>query len=285
MSWVRVNKNKPCPICGKPDWCSVTVDGACRCMRVQEAPGWKAIKQHVDGGVTFRPANEDTNEYKERYRPKPPPVRLYDWRNIQDELYQASEAATRKQLAEELGVRVIALTALGVGWHEKKEAHTFPMYHEQGVVVGIRMRSRSGKKYALPGSKDGLFGIFDMSYKSTDPILVAEGPTDVAALLDLGFHFSVGRPSCRGAVGILKKLLKCRDVVIISDADGPGVDGAKSLAHSLIGIVNRLKIVVPPENDVREWRNKGATRDDVQLLISNTQECKDAGQIQSITSE
>lgn len=32
--WIRVNKKNPCPVCGKPDWCSYTEDGAHLCMRV-----------------------------------------------------------------------------------------------------------------------------------------------------------------------------------------------------------------------------------------------------------
>ena len=44
-NWKRVNKDSHCPICGKPDWCTVTKDGmiAC-CMRVE------AEKQAQNGG-------------------------------------------------------------------------------------------------------------------------------------------------------------------------------------------------------------------------------------------
>jgi len=44
-NWKRVSKDEHCPICGKPDWCTVTADGmiAC-CMRVE------AEKQAANGG-------------------------------------------------------------------------------------------------------------------------------------------------------------------------------------------------------------------------------------------
>ena len=33
--WVRVRRGRPCPVCGEPDWCSVTADGsAATCMRL-----------------------------------------------------------------------------------------------------------------------------------------------------------------------------------------------------------------------------------------------------------
>lgn len=46
MNWVRVKRNKPCPICGRPDWCSVSEDGTVVvCMRTEspkpcKSGGW-----------------------------------------------------------------------------------------------------------------------------------------------------------------------------------------------------------------------------------------------------
>lgn len=46
FSFRRVSRREPCPICGKPDWCSVRSDGAIHCMRTESArparngPGW-----------------------------------------------------------------------------------------------------------------------------------------------------------------------------------------------------------------------------------------------------
>jgi putative DNA primase/helicase len=59
--WQEVSKNNPCPICGKPDWCSVSPDNnAVLCRRVDTAPpGWKHIKDSKDGYPVF--ALEDGN--------------------------------------------------------------------------------------------------------------------------------------------------------------------------------------------------------------------------------
>src|SRR5262245_61820475 len=36
-NWRRVTRSHPCPVCGRPDWCSLSADGTvARCMRVAE---------------------------------------------------------------------------------------------------------------------------------------------------------------------------------------------------------------------------------------------------------
>lgn len=45
MSFTRVTKQQPCPVCKKPDWCRVFGDGWVECMRVQsdkpaKSGGW-----------------------------------------------------------------------------------------------------------------------------------------------------------------------------------------------------------------------------------------------------
>src|SRR5262249_48873634 len=48
FSWVRVSANSPCPVCGKPDWCRVSADGAVAgCMRVEA--GAFRVKDGSDG--------------------------------------------------------------------------------------------------------------------------------------------------------------------------------------------------------------------------------------------
>jgi putative DNA primase/helicase len=49
--WTEATKVNPCPLCGKPDWCSVSDNGeAVLCRRTDSAPvGWKHIKDSQDG--------------------------------------------------------------------------------------------------------------------------------------------------------------------------------------------------------------------------------------------
>ena len=56
-AWAEVKKSNPCPLCGKPDWCSVSDNGeAVLCRRLDpgsQPPDWKHIKDSSDGFPIF----------------------------------------------------------------------------------------------------------------------------------------------------------------------------------------------------------------------------------------
>ena len=56
-AWAEVKKSNPCPLCGKPDWCSVSENGeAVLCRRLDpgsQPPDWKHIKDSSDGFPIF----------------------------------------------------------------------------------------------------------------------------------------------------------------------------------------------------------------------------------------
>ena len=102
-------------------------------------------------------------------------------------------------------------------------------------------------------------------------IIICEALTDTAALLDLDLH-AVGRPSCRGGVGLLVDLV-CRnrpkEFAIIADADSPGQSGARHLASRLASYASDGgRIVIPPAKDAREWAPRRPTRHDVVAAIA-----------------
>src|SRR4051812_30069671 len=49
--WRRVSRENPCPVCGKPDWCSVAADGSvATCQRVEAG----AVKDLGEAGWLHR---------------------------------------------------------------------------------------------------------------------------------------------------------------------------------------------------------------------------------------
>lgn len=168
-----------------------------------------------------------------------------------------------QRLANDLGLSVDNLGRLGIGWCGW--GWSFPMKDAKGQIIGIRVRKRNGEKLCVSGSRQALFLPDGLNF--TDFLLVAEGPTDCAALLDLGFN-SIGRPSCSGGTDLIASLCKThwpRSIVIAADTDEPGHKGARHLASRLRGYCTSITIVFPPLGfkDIRAWKKSGASREDV----------------------
>jgi hypothetical protein len=169
------------------------------------------------------------------------------------------------QLAKDLGVSEDSLHDIGCRWTSEYRAFAFPMVNGYGEAVGIRLRATDGRKWAVTGSRQG---IFLSSREAPKRAYVTEGPTDLAAALTMGL-WAVGRPHCAGGIEDIKLTFKRHSVmeaVILSDNDAPGRLGATMLR-------NHLKIptalLVLPCKDIREMLCRGGTAEDVENLVSN----------------
>lgn len=256
--WLRVNRERPCPICSRPDWCLITADeSAAICARTESE------KRCGEAGWLHRLRDTGRRERAPRVRrvwmrEGGPDFSAMTWR--------AGSAVNMDRLerfASDLGVSVESLRRLRIGWDG--EAWIFPMWGSDSIV-GIRRRLLGGRKFSVAGGREGLFLPNDLP--GTGPLLVCEGPTDTAAMLDLGFA-AIGRPSCTGGVRLVVETARGRHAVIVADADEPGQRGANALASVLCLYCPGVRIVVPPPGikDAREWVRCGATAADVQAAI------------------
>ncbi len=254
MTFTRVSKLKPCEICHHPDWCRVFADGWVECMRVQSArPAKSGGWMHGQSPIPLR------------LTPRVPQSAPTPTINA-TKIYRAWDAHTTQMQLEDLGGRlglsIVPLGAVGAAWSPPHAAWAFPMYDGYGEIVGIRLRANDGRKWAVRGSKQGIF-IANVSPQPT--LFVCEGPTDTAAAVELGL-FAVGRPNCccGGAeIKVFARRHDCRRVVIISDNDKPGLDGARKVGGEL---KLPFAVYVPPAKDVREFVRLGGTR----AMIENT---------------
>lgn len=159
-------------------------------------------------------------------------------------------------MAFELGVSLSSLISIECVWASKHNAWAFPMRDRNMHTVGIRLRDKSGKKWAVKGSKEGLFYGSITSGRTT---WICEGPTDACAGMTLDLNI-IGRPSCQGAVkelvGFLENL-RPKEVIIISDNDAPGLAGTERLQNHL---TMETKEIVLPCKDLREFVKLGGTR-------------------------
>jgi len=266
--WVHGGTPKDTPLCDRPDWCSVSENGqvVC-CMRVESSKPCKS-------GGWF-------HNLSELVKYKPAPKR--EVAQVKEFTAAASQYVDNitdyTPLANELGVSARSLERLDVGWNGN---WTFPMRDGQERIIGIRVRGTKGK-WCIRGSHNGLFWPEGVYSGSDWPVVIAEGPTDVAALLDMEFD-AIGRPSCLGGADHIVEFLKGRrrDVVIMADRDEPknrpdgsvwypGQEGAAKLSRAVLPLVKSLRIVKPPfHKDIREWRRAGATKQVVESIIRNT---------------
>jgi phage/plasmid primase-like uncharacterized protein len=253
-AWTRVTRAHPCPICKKPDWCTIGERGVC-CMRVEshrpmKNGGWF----HVDESkapVRIMRRSESAPRFSN-------PARLLaSWSRF-------TQSGQVQAFALALGVSTAALTALGAAWCRARDAWAFPMRDAAGKIVGIRVRTPGGAKKAVIGSAQGLF--YPADFAPAGDVFIVEGPTDAAAVISLGFD-AVGRPSCSGGVEIVQSLLdriRPARAIIIADDDTPGRRGAIHLADLIQTPAITLAL---PAKDFREFVRAGATAALVRQMI------------------
>jgi hypothetical protein len=210
-----------------------------------------------------------TGEEKIPYRPqpKPPPEPEQNWNVIWREMLDAdtNRLGRLAPWAKSLGVDLASLMDLNCVWSYKNGAWAFPMSDGYGSMIGIRLRSTNGDKWAIKGSHQG---IFLPRVPPDELVLLPEGPTDTAAALTLGY-FAIGRPSCSGGMDQIR--LACwraniRRAVIVSDKDEPGLRGAEMLQRALV-IPSAILLV--PGKDLREFVKAGGTRKLLDTDIKN----------------
>ena len=134
MDWIRTNKTKPCPVCGKPDWCEISDDGTTvYCMR---APSPRPSKSPQGGW--FHRLSEPVV-----YKPKPikhEPVAIDFAAETQK---YVDNLASYNEPSRELGVSARTLERLQLG--HNGQGHTFPMRDGREIIIGIRVRGKKGK--------------------------------------------------------------------------------------------------------------------------------------------
>ncbi len=280
--FMRVSRRHPCPVCRRPTWCLVT--RSCP-QNPTEAICARVVSPHKRGDAGW--LHQIRGDYHAPQRPpampeRPPAVR-HDLATACKKWEFRMSPQKRQYLATQLGVSEDSLRRLGVGWAtaealrefdtgcQELGAYVFPMHNAARGVIGARLRAESGFKWAIKGSKQGVF--YPIGLKFGRPMLfLAEGPTDCMALLDMGFC-AIGRANCSAGGGLLREIvrnLRPASVIIVSDNDAPGLLGAAKIGEALLSRAAEVKIIRTPAGvkDVRQWKSVGAVAQDVQRLVS-----------------
>lgn len=256
QEWVKASRGTPCPICNKNDWCLIAKDKSAVICPRKEAGSKKYIEGsgylHVLIPGQYQKKNPDYKSELPEHNSVMAMLAKKFLKSFDD----------KSQAVRDIGVSVTSLKRLFAGWSSANNGLTFPMFRYKRRLIGIRIRTVTGKKFAIRGSKQGLFLPDGWDENPNKGLVICEGPTDTAAALDLGLD-AIGRPSCMGGTDLIVEAVGKRPVAIMADSDGPGMDGANRLAERLRGFNKQVRIVVPEYKDLRNWKINGATYDDV----------------------
>lgn len=180
-------------------------------------------------------------------------------------------------LADDLGVAREPLHCLGVAWADDHNAFAIPMRHGDGTMCGIRLRDKNAKKWAVKGSRQGLFIPTGVPRRE---MAVTEGPTDCAAVLSMGL-FAIGKSAAMQApeeILIFIKIHNIQRVIVFPDNDPPKIIPGKTEkfypglkgASKLIDVcpVPTCQLVMPTK-DVRAFANLGGSSELLKIMIQN----------------
>jgi len=110
------------------------------------------------------------------------------------------------------------------------------------------------------------------------PILIVEGEGKA----DLLWSWNVAATCCAGGAGRWKQehseCLRGADVVLVPDNDDAGWKHIHEVGASLVGIANRIRVLVLPhvraKDDVVDWARNGGTREQLDELLGKASEWK-----------
>lgn len=269
MNWTRVKPNDRCTICGKPDYCTYSRELAlAHCMRLASP---RPSKNRMGG--YFHPLSGSTLAALPARKPEP--VRqTIDAPGMMKRWFAETKREQYDSLGESLGVSPESLISLKCAFAPEHRAWAFPMRTGDGRVVGIRLRANSGRKWSVTGGHEGLFL---PTTKTAATAYLPEGPTNLAAILTLGF-FGIGRPNNSGGIAQMAATLarlRISRAVILADNDpdrirpngdrwNPGLDGAKRLSEE-IGVP--CCVLVLPTKDVRQALQMGMTKELLDSMV------------------
>jgi hypothetical protein len=162
---VRVRRDFPCPVCHKFKGCSVSADGTLvLCVRTCEG----ARRQARNGAwVHVLGRSSPERDWSVDTRSIPVRVTPVGMMLFARECYASLDRIRLEQFSKALGVSEKSLRRLRVGWAEVSRLRavgtpcggngcwTFPMRDAGHTVVGIRLRSCDGSKFACRGGHEG----------------------------------------------------------------------------------------------------------------------------------
>lgn len=265
-TWTNATKLNPCPLCGKPDWCSIEESGdAVLCRRLDMPPiGWRRIKNSKDGYPIFaregKPSsrnNKIININHSRSRAaKPKRVPLPEAIELAKGHVEPA-VVTKNQRFDGLTSIETRFNYGDDKWvirHERTDANGqrigkkwYSQHHSIDGIEQFKEKSEDGILKKVPFKGDAFWPAYreaeaDLALQNGgNCLLVVEGEPCTEAAWELGFAAITFQGSGwsfhEGIEGyIALKCLRAEGLVIWPDNDRTGMDKAKKLAEACAGL-------------------------------------------------
>jgi putative DNA primase/helicase len=131
-------------------------------------------------------------------------------------------------------------------------------------------------KAGLNGATRYLYRLPELISSAAERVWIPEGEKDAESLRGLGLTAT----TCGGAMDpwlpAFNKYLAGRDVVILTDADGPGWARGDVFAEALLAVAKSVRVIsfvgvgLPDHSDVTDWLEAGHTRQELEVLADAT---------------
>ena len=249
MTWRQVSRRLPCEICGKPDWCTRSDDGAVHCMRCTDRPpGWCRVKVLEDGSVILNPANGMRIEQPpcDTTKMQTPAISSRTYSTLDGAIAAAAHAVDGKHVGTWTYTYDDGQEALNVArFNLPRGRKTFRPFHFNGD--GYLMKDPPG---LLP-----LYRLQDL--KGHSRIYVVEGEKCAEAARAIGLAATTSAHGSKGAAKTDWRSLAQKEVVILQDNDESGLHYATDVASTLARFGAEVRVVLlpnlPQEGDIVDY--------------------------------
>lgn len=230
--WTEVSRAEPCRVCGKPDWCSRSSDGAAMCRR----PG-DATQERVDkNGASYWLYLPEAPAVVRR-KPRTPGRTTFEYLDEQGRPYRCS-------------VRVVDANG---------DKQCYP-----GAPDGNG--GWNTRKGATEKLRPLLFHLDRLAARPGERVFFVEGEPSASALASLGVLATTAPGGSNGALDQREfAVLLGRDVILWPDNDEAGRDYARRLIETLRAVgAKSIRVLqwdaAPPKGDAADWAAIGGTR-------------------------
>lgn len=275
--WREASRAEHCPVCDKPDWCSLTgpegAADAAVCMRIesenQRANGGWLHRLRVDPLTTTHPSPRRSSQPK---RPAPPAEKST---TASPTLFATAEQAVA-DYARRLGEPDRRWTYRDASGDAVLVVLRWDAHGERKKTIRPIRREPGGWSQQQPPTGRPLYRLPEL-LASDAAVYVVEGEPAADALVGLGLVATTSSGGSKAATKSDWSALSGRDVVVLPDNDSAGAKYRDEVLERLGRLTTppRVRVVelpgLPDRGDAVDWLAAGGDADGLARIVDTTE--------------